>query len=174
MTATGQVPAPIRIYAVAADIVAPLALRKVSQKLTRLGASSERLRERAGKPTLERPEGRMIWCHAASVGESLSILHLIRQMAQHKPDLNFLITSGTQTSASILADRLPARTLHQFAPLDSRRYLRRFLDHWRPDAALFVESELWPNMLRETRASGVAMALVNARISDRSVRRWKR
>ncbi len=174
MTPTGPVPGPIRIYSTAADLVAPLAYRKVAAKLTRLGTPAARLPERRGEATRPRPQGPLVWCHAASVGESLSLLPLIQQMGRARGDLSFLITSGTQTSADILSTRLPDRTQHQFAPLDSRAYIRRFLAHWRPDAAIFVESELWPNMLRETRASGAALALVNARLSDRSFRHWQR
>lgn len=174
MTPPGPAPATIRIYSAAADLMAPLAYPRVIAKLTRLGAPESRLRERRGEATEIRPDGSLLWCHAASVGESLSLLPLVKQMAKTRRDLNFLITSGTQTSAEILSNRLPARTQHQFVPLDSRRYMRRFLEHWRPDAAIFVESELWPNMLRETRGSGAPMALVNARISDRSIRNWKR
>ncbi|MEM9844405.1 MAG: 3-deoxy-D-manno-octulosonic acid transferase [Pseudomonadota bacterium] len=174
MTTPGPAPATIRIYSTGADLIAPLAYPKVTAKLTRLGAPQDRVCERRGEATQARPEGKLVWCHAASVGESLSILPLIGQMTCARNDLRFLITSGTQTSAKILSNRLPARTQHQFVPLDSRKYLRRFLEHWRPDAAIFVESELWPNMLRESRARGIPMALVNARISDRSVRNWKR
>lgn len=174
MTAPGAAPATIRIYSAAADLLAPLAYRKVASKLTRLGAAANRLCERRGEATTARPEGSLLWCHAASVGESLSVLPLVKQIGQMQTDLNFLITSGTQTSAEILANRLPERTTHQFAPLDSRQYLERFMSHWQPHAAIFVESELWPNMLRQTRALGIPMALVNARISDRSVRKWKR
>ncbi|MEM6577352.1 MAG: 3-deoxy-D-manno-octulosonic acid transferase [Pseudomonadota bacterium] len=174
MTPTGPAPAPIRIYGALADLVAPLAYQKVTAKLSRLGTAPERLPERCGKPTAPRPDGPLIWCHAASVGESLSMLPLITQMGRLRDDLNFLMTSGTQTSADILSKRLPERTRHQFAPLDARTYVRRFLDHWSPDAAIFVESELWPNMIQQTRARDVPMALVNARISDRSVRNWKR
>ncbi|MEL7013924.1 MAG: 3-deoxy-D-manno-octulosonic acid transferase [Pseudomonadota bacterium] len=174
MTSPGPAPFTIQVYSLLADLAAPLAYRKVTAKLTRLGTSAARLTERRGLATQPRPNQRLVWCHAASVGESLSILPLIKSLGQAQPDLSFLITSGTQTSAEILSKRLPPRTLHQFAPLDSRRYLARFLDHWLPDAAIFVESELWPNMLRQTRARGIPMALVNARISDRSVRNWTR
>ncbi|MEM6482034.1 MAG: 3-deoxy-D-manno-octulosonic acid transferase [Pseudomonadota bacterium] len=174
MTSPGRAPPLIRIYSTLADLAAPLTYRKVTAKLSGLGTATERLPERRGVATRARPDTALLWCHAASVGESLSVLPLIQSLSKSAPGLSFLITSGTQTSAEILSRRLPPRTQHQFAPLDSRGYLRRFLDHWRPNAAVFVESELWPNMLRETRARGAKMALVNARISDRSVNNWKR
>ena len=127
-----------------------------------------------GYPTLSRPEGRLIWFHGASVGESLSLLTPIRHLGDRLPDASFLVTSGTATSARILADRLPARAQHQFAPLDIPGAVDRFYDHWRPDAAIFVESELWPTMLIHGRKMGVPLALLNARLSEKSVQGWKR
>jgi len=167
-------PLPVRLYRVAATLIAPLAYRRVAHKLSGQGIPTTRLKERDGRATVARPAGRLMWLHAASVGESMSVLRLIERMGARQPDLSFLLTSGTATSARIVADRLPPRCEHQFAPLDSGPAMRRFLAYWRPDAAVFVESELWPQMLTATRAAGVPLALVNARISDRSARNWKR
>ncbi|UXX84000.1 3-deoxy-D-manno-octulosonic acid transferase [Roseovarius pelagicus] len=169
-----RVPALVRLYARLAGVVAPLAYRRITPRLRQQGIDPKRFPERMGHATAPRPDGRLLWFHAASVGESLSILRLIQHMGDEDPALSFLITSGTATSAQLLARRLPPRCQHQFAPLDSRSAIRRFLTHWRPDAAVFVESELWPNMLRETRRTGAPLALLNARISDRSARQWKR
>jgi 3-deoxy-D-manno-octulosonic-acid transferase len=168
------VPLPVRLYGVAANLIAPLAYRRVRAKLEAQGTPANRIKERMGRATAERPKGRLVWFHAASVGESLSVLRVIRELGDRHPDLSFLITSGTATSAQIVAKRLPPRTQHQFAPLDSRRAMARFLDHWRPDAGVFVESELWPNMLRGARARGIPLALINARISESSAKNWKR
>ncbi|MBY5989231.1 3-deoxy-D-manno-octulosonic acid transferase [Roseovarius atlanticus] len=167
-------PLPVRLYGVAANLLERLAYKRVSENLARQGIPANRLPERQGHATAPRPDGDLMWFHAASVGESLSVLRLIEHLGQTHPDLSFLITSGTATSAQIVGKRLPPRTTHQFAPLDSRRVVTRFLDHWRPSAAVFVESELWPQMLRLTHAAGVPLALVNARISDTSARNWKR
>ncbi|WP_272007102.1 3-deoxy-D-manno-octulosonic acid transferase [Roseovarius sp. ZX-A-9] len=170
-------PAPpglVRLYARLAGLVAPLAYRRISVRLQAQDIDPKRFPERMGRATAARPDGKLLWFHAASVGESLSVLRLIEYMGEEQPTLSFLITSGTATSAQLLARRLPPRCQHQFAPLDSRSAVRRFLAHWRPDAAVFVESELWPNMLRETHRTGVPLALLNARISDRSARQWKR
>ncbi len=158
----------------AANLIAPLAYRRVAAKLRAHGTDPARFRERMGHATAPRPDGTLIWFHAASVGESLSVLRLIAHMGEVYPDWHFLLTSGTATSAEIVARRLPPRCAHQFAPLDARRAMRRFLGHWHPSAAIFVESELWPQMLQETRAAGVPLALLNARISDGSARNWKR
>lgn len=167
-------PLPLRLYSAAANLLGPLAYGRVKAKLSAQGTPAARWPERLGHATLQRPEGPVVWFHAASVGESVSVLRLISHWGAARPDLNFLLTSGTATSAQVVASRLPPRTRHQFAPLDTRRAMRRFLAHWRPTAAIFVESELWPQMLRETRSAGIPLALVNARISDRSARNWAR
>lgn len=167
-------PLPVRLYSVAANLIAPLAYRRVAAKLRAHGTDPARFGERLGIATAQRPDGRLIWFHAASVGESLSVLRLIEHMGEANPGWHFLLTSGTATSAEIVGKRLPPRCTHQFAPLDARKALDRFLTHWHPSAAIFVESELWPQMLQMTQAAGIPLALLNARISDRSARNWKR
>lgn len=135
----------------------------------------ERAHEKLGNASLSRGgSGPLVWFHAASVGESLSVLSLISAMARAMPRVQFLITTGTVASAKLVATRLPERTQHQFAPLDSPGPVKRFLAHWRPDAAIFVESELWPQMLWATRCRGTQIALVNARLSEASKRAWCR
>lgn len=115
-----------------------------------------------------------MWFHAASVGESLSLLELIRRLLDADPALRVLVTTGTVTSAAMLADRLPPGAVHQFIPLDFRPFVRQFLDHWKPDVAIWTESEFWPTLLTETHRRGVPMLLLNARMSMRSARRWRR
>jgi len=167
-------PLPLRVYSAAANLIAPLAYARVKDKLAAQDTDPARLPERMGRASVKRPNGLLIWFHAASVGESQSVLRLITHMGEAHPDWSFLITSGTASSAQVMATRLPARTTHQFAPLDARRAIDRFLAHWRPSAAIFVESELWPQMLMRTQAAGIPMALINARMSDSSARHWKR
>jgi 3-deoxy-D-manno-octulosonic-acid transferase len=108
------------------------------------------------------------------VGEATAMLVLIERLLQTRPGLEILVTTGTVTSAHLLADRLPPRARHQFVPVDLPRWIARFLDHWRPDLALWVESELWPNLTLATRARGVPMVLVNGRLSARSYARWQK
>lgn len=154
-------------------VLAPFAARSTMRKLQAQGVTAERSCEKLGHATQPRPSaGPLVWLHAASVGESLSVLALITRMGQILPTAHFLITSGTATSAKLVAQRLPPRTVHQFAPLDAPRPVKRFLNHWQPDAAIFVESELWPQMLRRTHATGARMALVNARMSEKTVAFW--
>ncbi|MCA8880208.1 MAG: 3-deoxy-D-manno-octulosonic acid transferase [Rhodobacteraceae bacterium] len=148
--------------------------RRVLKKRLEAGREDpERIGEREGIAGLPRPDGRLIWFHAASVGESLSLLEVIRRLGEHDTGLNFLVTTGTVSSAGILAARLPERCQHQFVPLDIRPFVRSFLDHWRPDLAVWTESELWPALILETRDRGVPVLLINARLSERSARRWR-
>jgi 3-deoxy-D-manno-octulosonic-acid transferase len=128
--------------------------------------------ERLGEASVPRPEGPLVWIHAASNGEALSALPLVRRMAEQ--GIRSLVTTGTVTSARLMAARLPRGAIHQYAPLDRRAWVRRFVDHWRPDAALWIESELWPNTLLELAARKIPAALVNARMSQRSFGRWSR
>ena len=117
-----------------------------------------------------------MWLHAASVGETMSILPVLPELAEGAQTI--LVTTGTVTSATLLGQRLgpelAGRVLHRFAPLDVPRWAARFLDHWRPDVAGFVESELWPNLLAACQARGIPTMLINARLSDRSLARWRR
>jgi 3-deoxy-D-manno-octulosonic-acid transferase len=131
-----------------------------------------RVGERRGRTVLARPGGRLVWLHGASVGEAVSLLPFVERIT--RAGASALVTTGTLTSAALLAKRLPRGALHQYAPLDSPYYLRRFLLHWRPDAALIAESELWPNMLIELRRAGLPLAMINGRISERSFNRWQR
>lgn len=132
-----------------------------------------RLPERLGRAGLPRPEGPLIWLHGASVGEALSALPLIDRLLAGDPRASVLVTSGTVTSARLMAERLPERAFHQFAPVDLPGAVDRFLDHWRPNLALWLESELWPNAVRAAAKRDIPMVLVNARLSKRSHRRWR-
>lgn len=133
-----------------------------------------RLGERFGRYTQTRPSGAMVWVHAASVGESGVAVALIEALATQNPALSFVLTTGTRTSAELVARRAPPRTTHLYVPLDRADCVARFLDYWRPDVGVFVESELWPNLILQAEARGVKLALVNARMSPRSLRRWTR
>ncbi len=133
----------------------------------------DRLSERRGVTRQQRPPGRLIWIHAASVGEALSALPLMQELLARHADLYILITTGTVSSARILAKQLPARAAHQFVPVDRAAWVRRFLDHWRPGMAVWIESELWPNLILKTAARHIPMALVNGRMSAQSYRRWR-
>jgi len=160
-------------YRTASYLSAPLLRRHLALRVKSGKEEESRLAERFGIPGLARPAGRLAWLHAASVGEMQSLLALIEAIGRQEPALSFLVTTGTVTSARLLVARRPARVLHQYLPLDRRPWVERFLDHWRPDFALWVESEFWPNLLQAAMARAIPTALVNARLSERSLGRWR-
>jgi 3-deoxy-D-manno-octulosonic-acid transferase len=165
-------PLALRLYQFASFAAAPVAApRLLARRLDRGKEHPERLGERRGEASEPRPDGPLIWLHGASVGEMLAAVPLIERIRS----LGFavLVTSGTVTSAALAESRLPPGTLHQFIPLDAPRYVGRFLDHWRPDLALFVESDLWPNLILASAQRRVPMIIVNGRLSERSFRRWR-
>lgn len=130
--------------------------------------------ERLGTASLARPDGPLVWVHAASVGEANAVLPLIEALRQRRPDCPVLMTTGTVTSAEFIAKRRPAGLMHQYVPLDSTAFVQRFLAHWRPALGIFTEQEIWPNLVMEASRRRIPMALVNARMSDRSFERWTR
>ncbi len=158
----------------AAELAQPVARRVLARRLKAGKEDPDRLGERLGIPGRDRPPGRLIWFHAASVGEALSLLPLVEAVLEAAPDAHVLLTTGTRTSAALMQARLPARAIHQFVPVDTGPAVRRFLGHWRPDLAIWTESELWPRLITATRARDVPMLLVNARLSDRSARQMRR
>ena len=158
----------------AARLAAP-ALGLLLARRARAGREiAARLGERRGIHPAIRPEGRLIWVHAASVGETMSVLPVLHALAARAPLVALLLTTGTVTSAQLAAERLPPGALHQFVPLDVPRWVQRFLDHWRPDVGCFVESELWPALLSAAVERGIPLALLNARVSASSFRNWRR
>ncbi len=164
-----------RVWAASASLAAPALRAMLRRRAARGKEEAARLAERFGIEVMPRPAGRLLWLHAASVGESLSALPLLAALP---PDVTTLFTTGTRTSAALLDSRLPAlglsgRVLHRYVPLDVPAWAARFLDHWLPDAACFMESELWPNLLGACRRRGLPTALLNARMSARSAAFWR-
>lgn len=133
---------------------------------------ASRMGERFGKASFPRPQGALIWVHAASVGEAHSIVPLIRCLTEQFPQASVLLTTGTVTSAQLMDAKLPERAYHQFVPVDTWPAVARFLNHWKPDVAIWTESELWPNLVTLTESGGCAMALLNARMSPKSYEMW--
>jgi 3-deoxy-D-manno-octulosonic-acid transferase len=139
--------------------------RKGKEILPRIG-------ERRGRATRDRPEGLLVWVHAASVGELVSILPLVEALVDR--GFHVVVTTGTISSARLAAVRLPPEAVHQFAPLDVPLYARRFFDHWHPELVIFTESELWPNLFAEAETRNIPLVIANARMSNRSFERWSR
>jgi 3-deoxy-D-manno-octulosonic-acid transferase len=132
------------------------------------------LAERWGRASRARPAGALLWLHGASVGESLALLSLAERARETRPGLSILATSGTRAAAEVLSGRLSEGAIHQYAPLDTPAATRAFVRHWRPDLGVFVESEVWPNLLLAAKAGGARLALLSGRLSDASARRWAR
>lgn len=161
-------------YRLITQLAEPLIARYLQQRVTKGKEDPTRLDERFGKASQPRPSGKLIWCHAASVGESLSVLSLLQKLRSQHPQTTILLTTGTITSARLIESRRAEGIIHQYVPVDTPKAVRDFLDHWQPDLALWMESELWPNLLAGLKQCGVPAILLNGRMSARSFRKWQR
>jgi 3-deoxy-D-manno-octulosonic-acid transferase len=167
-------PGALSLYRAATGLLEPIAPALLAGRARKGKEDPARIAERLGRAETVRPGGPLVWLHGASVGESLSILPLVERLRAERPEVTVLVTSGTTTSAALLAKRLPAGAIHQYVPVDAPGAARRFIARWKPSLAVFVESELWPNLLLEAKAAGVRLALVSAKLSDRSFRSWQK
>ena len=164
----------LSLYLAASHLTGPLFARVQRKALASGKEDPSRVSERWGKTDVIRPQGPLAWFHAASVGETQSILWLVTKLLEQRADLTVLITSTSRTSAKMLEGRLPPRAIHQMAPYDTARATSSFLDHWLPDVAIWVESELWPRMLFEAKSRAVPSMLLSARVSARTAERWQK
>ncbi|CAN5355330.1 3-deoxy-D-manno-octulosonic acid transferase [soil metagenome] len=164
----------LALYRLVTRMLEPLAPRLLDARVKQGKEDDARVDERLGVAGVARPEGDLVWLHGVSVGETLSLLPLVERFRKARPDLTILVTSGTVTSATLLARRLPEGVIHQFAPVDSPAAVAAFLDHWKPMLGIFVESELWPNLILTAHRRGVKLALVSARVTDKTAKGWKR
>jgi 3-deoxy-D-manno-octulosonic-acid transferase len=165
-------PLSVRAYAGVSRLLYPAVRPLLARRRKRGKEDAERLDERKGIAILPRPDGLLVWLHGASVGEVVSLLPVAEHLTGK--GVAVLVTSGTVTSADVARRRLPEGAFHQYVPLDLPAYVERFLTHWRPDIGVFAESELWPNLIHAAQAGGTHLVLVNARMSERSHRRWSR
>src|SRR4249919_2225711 len=165
-------PMTLRVYRKLSYAMVPLSPAVISRRLKLGKEDPARFGERRGLSTDIRPTGPLVWIHGASVGEVLAAAALIERL--RALNLRILLTSGTVTSAAIVAKRFPPDIIHQYVPYDSPRYVARFLDHWQPSLALFIESDLWPNLILQSAARRLPMVLINGRMSHRSFPRWRR
>jgi 3-deoxy-D-manno-octulosonic-acid transferase len=163
----------LSLYRGATRLLGPFAGAWLKKRARAGKEDSDRMGERFARYTQTRPHGTLIWLHAASVGESSVALALIEALAARDSELHFLISTGTRTSADLIAQRAPPRTTHIYGPIDRVDVVRRFLTYWRPDLGVFVESEVWPNLILEARKAHLTLALVNARMSPKSLARWR-
>src|ERR1700737_123000 len=167
-----SLPMTLRVYRKLSFAVMPLAPALIKRRLKLGKEDPARIGERRGLSNDVRPRGPLVWIHGASVGEVLAAAALIEKL--RALNIRILLTSGTVTSAAIVARRFPPDIIHQYVPYDSPRFVARFLDHWRPSLALFIESDLWPNLILSSAARRLPMVLINGRMSHRSFPRWRR
>ncbi|MGC1558884.1 MAG: 3-deoxy-D-manno-octulosonic acid transferase [Bradyrhizobium sp.] len=167
-----SLPMTLRVYQRLSAAAMPFAPALIKRRLKLGKEDPARVAERRGMSRDVRPHGPLVWIHGASVGEVLAAAALIEKL--RVLNIRILLTSGTVTSAAIVAKRFPADIIHQYVPYDSPRYVARFLDHWRPSLALFIESDLWPNLILSSAARRLPMVLINGRMSPRSFPRWRR
>lgn len=164
----------IGIYNTLVRTLYPIVIRRYIEKRKKMGKEDvKRFNERVGRPTKPRPAGRLIWLHGASVGESISMLPLINRLLEIYPDAHVMVTTGTTTSAEVMAKRLPERAFHQYLPIDNPVFAARFIRHWQPTIALWFESEFWPGMLSTIKRRNIPLILINGRISNKSFKRWQ-
>lgn len=164
----------IGIYNTLVRTLYPIVIRRYIEKRKKMGKEDvKRFNERVGRPTKPRPDGRLIWLHGASVGESISMLPLINRLLEIYPDAHVMVTTGTTTSAEVMAKRLPERAFHQYLPIDNPVFSARFIRHWQPTIALWFESEFWPAMLSTIKRRNIPLILINGRISNKSFKRWQ-
>ena len=162
----------IYLYIILTYILEPFAPFYLSRRLRKGKEDRVRYKEKLGVVNEARPQGKMIWLHAASVGESNIAINLIRALHEKHPQDHFLLTTVTLSSYKLIERADLPNTIHQYAPLDIPGIVKKFLKHWSPDLSVFIESEIWPNMVMQTRKI-CSILLVNARLSDRSFKRWK-
>ncbi|MBQ7659269.1 MAG: 3-deoxy-D-manno-octulosonic acid transferase [Alphaproteobacteria bacterium] len=164
----------LKLYKALLTFLYPVVISRYIEKRKKNGKEDvKRFNERLGKATLPRPKGKLIWMHGASVGESVSMLPLIHKLLELYPDAHVMVTTGTTTSAEVMAKRLPERAFHQYYPLEHPLYAARFIRHWKPNIALWFESEFWPAMLSAVKKRNIPIILVNGRISNKSFKRWQ-
>ncbi|MEQ9347556.1 MAG: 3-deoxy-D-manno-octulosonic acid transferase [Thalassospira sp.] len=161
-------------YRAATRLLGPALYLYLNRRKNRGKEDPGRIGERFGHPSAMRPKGNLVWIHGASVGESLSALPVIDEIRRRYPNVSVLVTTGTVTSAALMHDRLPHGVIHQFIPIDRQVSVARFLHHWKPDVALWLESDLWPNMLTKAKKAGVKLVLLNGRISAKSFKGYSR
>jgi len=155
-------------------LASPMIERHLKKRIAEGKEDEGRMDERMGEPSRNRPVGDVIWIHAASVGESISVLPLIEALLIRNPERNVLLTTGSVTSAHLMEERLPSGAIHQFVPIDTKSAVHGFLDHWRPQLAIWTESEIWPNLITETARRKIPMMLINARMTAQSFSMWRK
>jgi len=131
-----------------------------------------RFKEKFSIPSKKRSKGKLIWFHGASVGEILSVIPLIKNYEKDKSIKQILVTSSTLSSSKVLQKFQFKKTIHQFYPIDHIFFTKKFLEYWKPNLAIFIESEIWPCMFKELKQKKIYLILLNARITKKTFSKW--
>jgi len=169
---TPKITLAIKAYFLFSKINGHLYRHLINKRRAKGKEHATRYIERFGIYSTQRPAGKLIWFNAVSVGEALALRPLIDQLIATDKSLHILVTTVTVTSAEVLEKTLPKRATHLFSPVDTESATRKFLEHWKPNLAIWCESEIWPRIIHETSAAGIPMLLINARISDNTAKKW--
>ena len=159
------------IYLRMSIVLAPLLRLYLKRRIVKGKEEPSRLPERYGCSEIIRPNGSLIWLHAVGLGEVMALRGFIILLAKYSPESYFLVTSSTKASAQVFKENLPPRTIHQYFPLDVPVYCKRFLEHWKPNLSIFIDSEVWPNMLFNLNRKKIPIILLNARLTNKSFER---
>lgn len=161
-------------YTCVSWVAAPLVSAYLGWRARKGHEDKSRIQERLGRSQISRPQKPLLWVNGVSVGEAMAALAIIQEISKQHPGIHVLLTTTTPTSAKVVGQRLPKHVTHQYCPVDTPQAVRRFLRHWQPDLAIWIESELWPNLLHETQSRGIPTILLNGRMSGKSFENWKR
>jgi 3-deoxy-D-manno-octulosonic-acid transferase len=171
---SADIPFALRVYGAMTGLLSGFLPGILQRRATKGKEDSARIGERLGTAPIERPKGKLVWFHGASVGESIVALSVAQHMRAKVPDLRFLFTSGTKTSADLIARKLMPGDVHRYVPVDVPRATAAFISGWAPDLAVFVEGEIWPNLIIAARKAAIPTALINARMTTKSITNWAR
>jgi 3-deoxy-D-manno-octulosonic-acid transferase len=169
---SASIPLALRVYALMTGLFAGFIPGVLQRRAAKGKEDPARLGERLGTAAISRPQGTLVWLHGASVGESMVALSVADHMRARAPHLKFLFTSGTKASADLIGSRLKDGDQHRYVPVDMPRATAAFISGWAPDLAVFIEGEIWPNLIMATRKASIPSALINARMTTKSVNNW--
>ena len=164
----------LALYRLGTRLLEPLAPWLITRRLKSGKENPDRIGERFGATHTLRPEGVVIWMHAASVGESRLLLDIFAALRKRRPDIHAVVTTQTMTSADMIAGWAPPNVIHQMAPVDGPKAVETFISHWQPNAAVFAEGEIWPNMLEALQHRRIPAVLANARMTQKTLRGWNK
>ncbi len=161
------------LYRLLANLILILSPIIIFIRLLKGKEDLNRFKEKFAFYKRKKVSGKLIWFHGASVGEMLSVIPLIEKLEKDKKVKQILITSNTISSSNILSNLKLKKTIHQFFPIDTNYHSQKFINYWKPSVAIFIDSEIWPNMIVNIKKKSIPLILLNARITDKSFRKWK-